>query len=388
MSLGHTASVARTRFSDCSKDLRTGPPSNGYGESKASLAPTRKLTTFHRVSFFHPQSRLFICVFALLGRNQYKKHGAADDSHRLHFLTDPWSHPTLQSEARTASVSTAAKREISSAPAAATVIATNMARAAPIRISVRDKADVLNNLLVTSTKSKTTYWNRNCAICNKENIKDLRLWAVQVVCPSKHGDVTFRKSYVEDHLIFDLDLEEWGLKVKDGFVACTLTFLQPTKTVGKLNYCAPNLISSCPAGFEDSEVVEKCSTYHAERKQKNTDLYFRNVHCALCNGISEDELECVGRNYSPLNNIKGKDVVKVVFDSGVWLDRNETEKYKCSSGNMYDPFQARCRQMPESFLRDLNATLYPVNFAHRIMGDACVFATLLVFIFISKYSFY
>ncbi|GIY63576.1 uncharacterized protein CDAR_442381 [Caerostris darwini] len=253
---------------------------------------------------------------------------------------------------------------------------------------VRDKADVLNNLLVTSTKSKTTYWNRNCAICNKENRKDLRLWAVQVVCPSKHGDVTFRKSYVEDHLTFDLDLEEWGLKVKDGFVACTLTFLQPTKTVGKLNYCAPNLVSSCPAGFEDSEVVEKCSTYHAERKQKNTDLYFRNVHCALCNGVSEDDLECVGRNYSPLNNIKGKDVVKVVFDSGVWLDRNETEKYKCSSGNMYDPFQARCRQMPESFLRDLNATLYPVNFAPRIMGDAYVFAILLVFILISKYSFY
>ncbi|KAF8776941.1 hypothetical protein HNY73_013875 [Argiope bruennichi] len=249
-----------------------------------------------------------------------------------------------------------------------------------------DKADILGNLLVTSTKTKITYWNQDCAICNNEKMKDLKHWAVQVACPSHHGGMTFRKSYVEDHLTYDLDHEEWGLKVKDGFVVCTITFFQPTRMVGKLNYCAPNLVSSCPEKYPNDDILTKCLSYHAERKHKDTDLYFRNPHCALCNGVPEDELECVGRTYSPLYYAKGKDLVKVTFDSGEWLDRNDSEKYKCSYGNMYDPFQNRCRNFPESILRDLNFTLYQSN-AQQLKTNMFVLFAVAITLWCNQYYF-
>ncbi|GBM66383.1 hypothetical protein AVEN_92692-1 [Araneus ventricosus] len=252
--------------------------------------------------------------------------------------------------------------------------------------AISDKADILGNLLVTSTKTKITYWNQDCAICNNEKIKDLKHWAVQVACPSNHGDLTFSKSYIEDHLTYDLDLEEWGLKVKDGFVVCTITSYQPTRMVGKLNYCAPNLVSKCPEGYSDDGILAKCLSYHAERKQKDTHSYFRNPHCALCNGVPEDELECVGRNYAPLNYAKGKDLVKVVFDSGEWLDRNASEKYKCSNGNMYDPFQSRCREFPESILRDLNYTLYHSG-GLRVTTNVLILAISALIVLCNKYYF-
>ncbi|GFY66576.1 uncharacterized protein TNIN_498601 [Trichonephila inaurata madagascariensis] len=175
-------------------------------------------------------------------------------------------------------------------------------------------------------RQKITYWNYHCAMCNHEDIDDLKQWAVQVACPAKHGDTRFSRNYVEDHLTFDLDHEEWGLKVKDGFVVCTVSFFQPSNLVGKLNYCAPNLVTTCPTEYPHNDTKTKCLSYHAERKQKNTDIYFRNVHCALCNGVTEDELDCVGRTYPPASFKKTGDQVKVVFNAGQWLNREGPEQ--------------------------------------------------------------
>ncbi|GFY54752.1 uncharacterized protein TNIN_72091 [Trichonephila inaurata madagascariensis] len=256
--------------------------------------------------------------------------------------------------------------------------------------SISDKADILGNLLVSSTKTKITYWNYHCAMCNHEDIDDLKQWAVQVACPAKHGDTRFSRNYVEDHLTFDLDHEEWGLKVKDGFVVCTVSFFQPSNLVGKLNYCAPNLVTTCPTEYPHNDTKTKCLSYHAERKQKNTDIYFRNVHCALCNGVTEDELDCVGRTYPPASFKKTGDQVKVVFNAGQWLNREGPEKYKCSNGNIYDPFQNRCRKMPESMLKDFQEAerLSTLNYGQRVTVSLNVCIAYIVFVFFNKYIFY
>ncbi|GFT61970.1 uncharacterized protein NPIL_175161 [Nephila pilipes] len=256
--------------------------------------------------------------------------------------------------------------------------------------SIYDKADVLGNLLVSSIKTKITYWNHHCAVCNHEDISNLRQWAVQVACPAKHGGKSFSRNYIEDHLTFDRDLEEWGLKVKEGFIACTITFLQPSNLGSKLNYCAPNLVTECPTGYPHNDTMSKCLSYHAERKQKNTNIYFRNIHCALCNGVDEDELDCVGRSYAPVNLLKAGDLVKVVFNSGQWLNREGAEAYKCSNGNQYDPFQKRCRMIPESILKQLQEAqeMSEMNYGLRIIANSNIFIAYFMFVFVNKYVFY
>lgn len=43
-----------------------------------------------------------------------------------------------------------------------------------------DWADPMGNVLVTSKKTRITYWNRDCGMCNEEAPDDLIRWTIQV----------------------------------------------------------------------------------------------------------------------------------------------------------------------------------------------------------------
>ncbi|KAG8175645.1 hypothetical protein JTE90_006843 [Oedothorax gibbosus] len=237
-----------------------------------------------------------------------------------------------------------------------------------------DRADVMGTVLVTSVKTKITYWNINCGICNDEDPDDLIRWTVEVSCPKKHGSTRFNESYAEQHLIYDKDIEEWGLKVEDGFKICNLSFEQPRYSAGNLSYCAPNLVTSCPTGYEKKGVVEKCHAYHAERRLKGeVSVYYRNAHCAQCNDVEEEDLECSGRIYDTVGVAKERDNVILKFEEE-WLDRNGSVKYTCSWNNTWDPFNLRCRKLPMDLWQKVAAKSAITNSAVKATFNSSLFA--------------
>ncbi|KFM61797.1 hypothetical protein X975_12060, partial [Stegodyphus mimosarum] len=236
-----------------------------------------------------------------------------------------------------------------------------------------DKADIISNWMVTNPKTGVTYWNKQCAVCNNEKEDDLEYWTLQVTCPSKHGEKKFDENYIKKHLSFDLKEDEWGLSVEGDFVSCFIRFFQPGDMAGKLEYCAPNMISTCPHNYTNEDVIGKCSNYYGERKEKNSDIYYKNVHCALCNGKTLKELDCAGRNYRPIGLISGYDIIRVTFGSGRWLNKEGVEKYKCSKTFNYDPFHKRCRRLHGSLSNMEDKT---TNAAQTLAVQAFIFISV------------
>lgn len=119
-----------------------------------------------------------------------------------------------------------------------------------------------------------------------------------------------------------------------------------------MKHCTPNLISSCPANYSNDDISKKCSTYYGERKLKSSDVYYKNIHCAICNGIDVADLECPGMS-KPEDIVEETDfreMVEEVFTRGHWIEKKSEKKFQCSKGFTYDPFWKRCRNYVEPII--------------------------------------
>ena len=110
--------------------------------------------------------------------------------------------------------------------------------------------------------------------------------------------------------------------------------------------CTPNVISSCPLDYENEEVVMKCLEYYGERKHKFSNVVYKNIHCAICNGVEIAELECPGlvKPEDVVDETDFREMVEEVFTKGRWLHKKPGKLFECSRGHSYDPFQVRCRR--------------------------------------------
>jgi len=120
------------------------------------------------------------------------------------------------------------------------------------------------------------------------------------------------------------------------------------------------LIFRCPSSWMDyDDINRKCSSYTSfvYRPQE----VYRNVHCAICNGVQPDELSCNStgisfRNLPPLRDFNPS-AFALLFDlkdsdgSGI-----VGQLKNCNDGELYDPFSRKCRQVycsqPDSVFRN------------------------------------
>lgn len=238
-----------------------------------------------------------------------------------------------------------------------------------------DEMDVKNNLLVTSHRTKVTYWNKHCARCNNEAEDDLENWNIEVFCPS-HKDVD--SSLIRRNLTFDQDKRQWGLIIGDDFLKCIVKYA-PSPYIDEVKQCTANLISSCPMNYTDEDIAIKCSQYYAERKTRNSNVFYKNIHCAICNGVNVRDLDCPG--IAPEDNIENDErrgMLEEIFTKGDWLDKEPGKMYECSEGFSYDPARKKCR-------RDLSLIQVPTGIPNSSHTFKEQYFAILVILFTFMY---
>lgn len=178
---------------------------------------------------------------------------------------------------------------------------------------------ILNYLPVYSEQTNLTYKNKYCAKCNIKEIEKKKLI---------HFQLKPTPEFLSDHER-EIDSPFFLKKILQEFIVNDTN----TGLYFALDGIQKNLrkcIISIDKCSEKSSIEEKirCSNYTAYRYNIKKGVFYRNVHCGLCNGEALEDLEC-GRMNRILMNTKN---LQLLFDISNILDKNET----CSSDDTRD----------------------------------------------------
>ena len=161
--------------------------------------------------------------------------------------------------------------------------------------------DPLLALPVTSPRSGQTYRNVACARCHQDTA-GVVFWNTRVSCRwviQGEDNVTAATLRQNEH-------GQWGvLAVADDgerFEPCGLELRLPRRLQDEhLRECLPS-VSECAPSWTDRETAAECAAYTARVRDKSGmndraveyGHVYRNLHCALCNGVPLDVLVCGG----------------------------------------------------------------------------------------------
>ena len=173
---------------------------------------------------------------------------------------------------------------------------------------------------VADNATEVSFKNVYCAVCNDITEDDVIKWGTNVVCTTNRP--------------FNVDYTENVKKALHDRADCYLEFSPPGSmptSAAKKKAC-DYLIDRCNmTGLfypEDPFLKKACASYTSVYR------HYKNVHCYLCNGNSEESLEekCLLPNYGTMVGFEGT----FTFDhmpSGI-KPRNLAEK--CDSDSVYD----------------------------------------------------
>ena len=156
-------------------------------------------------------------------------------------------------------------------------------------------SDLMMSLPVINTATNITYVNSYCAICNGENPNFLRMWQVTLECRNVPDDF-FEKDYGTFEYKPLFNNGTWGYiplnSVDSSFRPCVFipTLSEDMKSI-TVN-CNPT-VNTCNDSLTWSQYVQSlCQSYSAAVyvfKGNDDSQWFRNEHCASCNGYEGDK---------------------------------------------------------------------------------------------------
>lgn len=144
----------------------------------------------------------------------------------------------------------------------------------------------------------------------------------------------------------------WGLYINlDGrgeeFHPCFVDPSLPDDLQPFLRPCQPST-DECPPEWKNDDVRQKCRSYTSFVYLPQE--VYRNVHCAVCNGIQPQDLSCnstgIAFRQLPLLRDFNPSAFALLFD----LKDNDGsgivgQQKSCLDGQLYDPFSRKCRQV-------------------------------------------
>lgn len=216
-------------------------------------------------------------------------------------------------------------------------------------------SDPFGTTPVTNSETGATYRNFYCAVCNADS-KSIQFWKPRLECPTLTGyfnrfkNVTIQ--FIYERLEFDENRSQWGVSIDTGgiqvFHACFIDPSAPDDLLPQIRTCpGSKTIMDCPINFEDKVTRDLCLSYTGLIFEPNA--VYRNVHCALCNGASLEQLICL--NLGPFGRVNWQqnfnfNSFAVLFDlGGAAQDSVGFAGVRCQSGKIFDPFFKKCRNV-------------------------------------------
>lgn len=213
-----------------------------------------------------------------------------------------------------------------------------------------DRGDPLGSAPVTNQKTKTTYKSLYCALCNMEKPQNLVIWQVYLDCSSL-GDFmnvcTENHDFVVSNIMYVRESSQWGLWFWDKksdwkFRHLPIFYRLPKQLENSVSECRPGLISDCPPNWRDYEVLKMCKAYMGAVYFPHA--AFRNIHCAICNGVKNfTDLKCEPEYPPSFFRGTGAMSFSLLMDIDFRNGDNVGFVKKCQKGQVYDPFSKKCR---------------------------------------------
>ena len=135
--------------------------------------------------------------------------------------------------------------------------------------------DITETIPVTDDITKITYKNRYCAICNEISNETTVLWQTDVQC---NDDTPFLTDSRENLIT----------SIKEESTRCVLSHIPPDRSRAALKQCTYVIDRCNVTGLYTADIPSlraACSSYTSVYKN------YKNIHCYLCNGNSEDFVE-------------------------------------------------------------------------------------------------
>lgn len=205
-----------------------------------------------------------------------------------------------------------------------------------------DPQDPVSGLPVTSHDSSITYRNSYCALCHHDE-KQLDLWVLYIECPTLNIQHNLTRENLTHLLIFNKTKNSWGLVLNDTFHICTIDPVIPETSTYVIRRCQADTIKTCAVNWTNTEVRNRCEAYTSMVYEGNK--AYRNPHCAVCNNVPLQFLQC---SKILLRTFFNKDFSPVAFS--ILLDlsggRSQVGKIQpCNESQLYDPFFKKCRDV-------------------------------------------
>ncbi|XP_053634006.1 uncharacterized protein [Cherax quadricarinatus] len=209
------------------------------------------------------------------------------------------------------------------------------------------REDPVGNLPATSLASSRTYTNYYCAICNNDT-HALRVWSARWECGtlSKYSQ-NLTQEYVISRLVFNS--YEWGVNLDNNgaveFQKCSILPVRPEELINVTRSCTP-AIKTCEREWEGTEVADSCQSYTAV--VYNHTLPYKNPHCAKCNNVSQEQLNCMSQDLLRIGKktFFSSQAFSLLFDFHDSSGSNTVgSTSSCQSSEIWDHFFGKCRSI-------------------------------------------
>ncbi|XP_066977520.1 uncharacterized protein [Macrobrachium rosenbergii] len=212
-------------------------------------------------------------------------------------------------------------------------------------------SDPFREMPVTSLETYVTYKNYYCAVCNNDT-SSYEIWRPRLECPTLEQYQKVHKNLTMEFVLNEITYKDmnWGLHVHDdgGYVFhnCYIYPVMPVTVTHMVRPCIKDVIKTCPLTWTDEKVEDLCLSYTAVRYK--FDRPYRNIHCALCNGVDLESTFCINRVFfrdfflDSFNNQSFALLLDFKDRTGGNIVGSTTT---CKLGEVFDPFFKKCRRV-------------------------------------------
>lgn len=193
--------------------------------------------------------------------------------------------------------------------------------------------DLMSSVFVSDrTDTGFIYKNMHCAYCN--NVYEFEYWRSSVECIDALNDMNLTDSS-----------------------NCQLSFDKPNEYVSfrECDFDMHLITSTCTEKNSESELAQNCSRAAYSTVYSSSGEVYRNIYCALCNGLTEMDLYCqpiiffapaVVYDYEQPRLYSFRMLVDL---NSKWVVNNN-ERFRqsftpCKENQFYDPFSKICREV-------------------------------------------